>query len=61
MPTSKEYRQRAEGCLRLASTAEDFYVKTTLAELAADFTKMAESLDAKTIHTDRTLARCSPK
>jgi hypothetical protein len=57
MPTSKEYRQRAEGCLRLASTAEDSYGKTALAELAADFTKMAESLDAKTIHTDRTLSR----
>ena len=54
MPTSKEYRQRAEECLQLASTAEDFYVKTSLAELAADFTKMAESLDAETIHTDRT-------
>jgi hypothetical protein len=36
-------------------------VKTILAELAAEFTKMAESLDAKTIHTGRTLARCSPK
>ncbi len=54
MTTSKEYRQRAEECLQLASTAEDFYVKTSLAELAADFTKMAESLDAETIHTDRT-------
>jgi hypothetical protein len=54
MPTSKEYRQRAKGCLQLASTANDFYVKAALAELAADFTKMAESLDAETIHTDHT-------
>jgi hypothetical protein len=53
MPTSKEYRQRAEGCLQLARTAEEFYVKTALAELAADFIKMAERLDAETIHTDR--------
>ena len=28
-------------------------MKTALAEVAADFMKMAERLDAETIHTDR--------
>jgi hypothetical protein len=54
MPTSKEYRQRAQGCLQLASTADDFYVKTALVELAADFTKMAERPDAEATHAGRT-------
>jgi hypothetical protein len=45
MPTSKEYRQRAEDCLQLASAADDFFVRSALAELAADFEKMADGED----------------
>src|SRR6266852_1472089 len=45
MPSSKEYRQRAEECLKLASSATDHYVKVALAELAQEFKETAEDLE----------------
>ena len=42
MPTSKECRQHAEQCLQLAKQAEEYYVKSALTELAAEFKKQAE-------------------
>ena len=45
MPTPKEHRQHAVECLELAKTAKEFYVKSALIELAAEFTKLAEQLE----------------
>jgi hypothetical protein len=45
MPTSKEYRQRAEECLELAKQAEEFYVRTALIELADAFKEQAERIE----------------
>ena len=44
MPTSKEYRLRAEECLQLAKQAKEFYVKNALIDLAEDFKKQAEKI-----------------
>jgi hypothetical protein len=44
MPTSQEYRRRAEECLELAQEADQFYVRTALFELAEDFKHIAEKL-----------------
>ena len=46
MPTSKEYRQRAHECLELThEEANEWYVKTALLQLAAEFQKRAERLE----------------
>ena len=46
MATSKEYRQRAQECLQLANEATEVYVRVALAELAAEFQKTAEEMEA---------------
>jgi hypothetical protein len=45
MPTPKEYRQRAHECLELTDEANQWYVKTALLQLAAEFQKRAERLE----------------
>jgi hypothetical protein len=42
MPTTSDYRQRAERCLRLASTTIDTAIAASLRQLAADNFAMAE-------------------
>jgi hypothetical protein len=45
MPTPKEYRLRADECLELTNEADEWYVKTALLQLAAEFQKRAERLE----------------
>jgi len=42
MPTTSDYRRRAERCLRLASTTVDTAIAASLRQLAADNFAMAE-------------------
>ena len=50
MPTANEYRQRARDCLLLATAANDFYARDALISLAADFEKMADGLQRRSIN-----------
>jgi hypothetical protein len=52
MPTAEECRHHAKECLRLASTAVDFYVKAALTEMAADFQNMAKIRNTAEINGD---------
>jgi uncharacterized protein YozE (UPF0346 family) len=45
MPTSREYRLRAEQCLKLAELAEELYTQIALAELADEYEKAADYLE----------------
>jgi hypothetical protein len=45
MPTSKEYRQRADDCVELMKEANEWYVNTALLELAAVLRNRAEKLE----------------
>jgi hypothetical protein len=45
MPTSNEYRLRADECLELMNEANQWYVNTALLKLAAEFQKRAERLE----------------
>jgi hypothetical protein len=45
MPTSKEYRQRADQCVELMSEANEWYVNVALLELAEVFRIRAEKLE----------------
>ena len=49
MPTSKEFRQTAEDCLKLARETDEVYAKTALIEMATEFRVMAEHLDRDTM------------
>ena len=40
------FRQRARDCRMLASECNDFYAREALIELAVEFERMAEDLDA---------------
>jgi len=59
MPTAKEYRQRAEECLRLARSAGELYVKVALAELAQEFHRTADDLEARVVNHDEVAPRSS--
>jgi hypothetical protein len=59
MPTAKEYRQRAEECLRLARSAGELYVKIALAELAQEFHHTADDLEARVVNRDDVAPRSS--
>jgi hypothetical protein len=48
MPTSREYRHRAEECLKLAKEAKEIYARMALLELAGEFRAMAQQLDLRT-------------
>ena len=52
MPTANEFRQRAQACLLLASTATDSYAQDALIELASDFERMADSLEQRAINPE---------
>ena len=47
MPTSKECRQHAEECLRLANETTQIYARQALLELAAEFREIAEELESR--------------
>jgi hypothetical protein len=48
MPTPKEYRQRAHECLELTDEANQWYVKTALLQLAAEFQRRPRGWNART-------------
>jgi len=45
MLTSKEYRHRADECLKLASESKDIYARMALLELAGEFRARAQQVD----------------
>jgi hypothetical protein len=47
MPTSKEYRHRAEECLRLANETKEIFARMALLELVAEFRTMAQQLELR--------------
>ena len=47
MPTSKEYRHRAEECLRLANETKEIFARMALLELVAEFRAMAQQLELR--------------
>jgi len=47
MPTSKEYRHRAEECLRLANETKETFARMALLELAAEFCAKAQQLELR--------------
>ena len=47
MPTSKEYRHRAEECLRLANETKETFARMGLLELAAEFRAKAQQLELR--------------
>jgi len=59
MPTAKEYRQRAEECLRLARAAGELYVKIALTELAQEFHRTADDLEARAMNHNEVMSRSS--
>ena len=46
MPTAQEYRVRAEQCSELAKASTETYAKQAMEELAAEFRKAAERIEA---------------
>lgn len=49
MPTSKECRQHAEECLRLANETTQIYARQALLELAAEFREIAKQLETRSL------------
>jgi hypothetical protein len=47
MPISREYRQRAGDCLRLANETKELYAKMALLEMAAEFRALAQQLELR--------------
>src|SRR5690349_4324045 len=47
MPTSKEYRYRAEECLRLANDTKEIFARMALLELVTEFRAMAQQLELR--------------
>jgi hypothetical protein len=47
MPTSQEYQQQADICLKLSDEAKEWYVRMALLQLAAEFKKRAEALEQR--------------
>ena len=45
MQTSKEYRHKAEVCLKLASETKEIYAQMALLDLATEFRALAEDLE----------------
>lgn len=45
MPTSKEYRHRAEECLRLANETKEIFARMALLELVTKFRAIAQQLE----------------
>jgi hypothetical protein len=53
MPTSREYRYRAEEVLKLATDTRETYAKMALLELAAEFRAKAQQLELRARRTRR--------
>ena len=47
MPTSKEYRHRAEECLRLANETTELFAQMALLEMAVEFRAKAQQLELR--------------
>jgi hypothetical protein len=47
VPTSKEYRHRAEECLKLANETKEMFARTALLELVAEFRARAQQLELR--------------
>jgi len=47
MPMSKEYRHRAEECLRLANETKEIFARTALLELVTEFRAIAQQLELR--------------
>jgi hypothetical protein len=47
MPTSKEYRHRANACLELAKEANDIFARTAMMELAQEFNLAADEAEGQ--------------
>ena len=47
MPTSKEYRHRADECLKLANESQEIYARMALHDLAGEFRVRAQQLDLR--------------
>src|SRR5262249_12188062 len=47
MPTSKEYRHRAEECLRLANETKEIFARMALLELVTEFRAIAQQLELR--------------
>jgi len=47
MPTSREYRHRAEECMKLAQETQELYAKMALLDLAEEFRARAQQLDLR--------------
>ena len=47
MLTPKDYRHRAEECLRLANETKEIFARMGLLELAAEFCAKAQQLDLR--------------
>ena len=47
MPMSKEYRHRAEQCLKLANETKEIFARIALFELAAEFRARAQQLELR--------------
>jgi hypothetical protein len=45
MSTPKEYRHRAADCLKLASEAQEIYVRAALTDLATEFLEIADKIE----------------
>jgi hypothetical protein len=60
MPTSKECRQHAEECLKLAKGATQIYARQALLELAAEFRQIAEELERRSSHSMGAKRRRAP-
>jgi hypothetical protein len=45
MSSAEVYRRRAEECAQLANEATEVYVKVALAELAAEFARLADAME----------------
>jgi hypothetical protein len=57
MPTSKECRQHAEECLRLANETTQIYARQALLELAAEFREVAKQLETRSLPAQRAKQR----
>ena len=51
MPTSKECRQHAKECLKLAKETTQIYARQALLELAGEFRAVAEELERRSPHS----------
>jgi hypothetical protein len=47
MPTSKEYRHRANACLELAKEANDIFARTAIMELAQELNLAADEAECQ--------------